>query len=71
MTAKAQDKQDSPNAFTQSAGVIHLGGIDALVRLALDQVRTDEAPVTVIGHAPRARGARGRIRALRTASANP
>jgi indolepyruvate ferredoxin oxidoreductase len=29
------------NPFTQEEGVIHLGGIDALVRLSLDQVRTD------------------------------
>jgi indolepyruvate ferredoxin oxidoreductase len=41
MTAKVHDKQDSPNAFTSEQGVIHLGGIDALVRLTLDQVRTD------------------------------
>ena len=41
MTAKVQDKQDSPNAFTREEGVIHIGGIDALVRLTLDQVRTD------------------------------
>lgn len=27
--------------FTQEEGEIHLGGIDALVRLTLDQVRTD------------------------------
>jgi indolepyruvate ferredoxin oxidoreductase len=41
MTAKVHDKQDSPNAFTAEQGAIHLGGIDALVRLTLDQVRTD------------------------------
>lgn len=29
------------NAFTQEEGHIHLGGIDAIVRLTLDQVRTD------------------------------
>jgi indolepyruvate ferredoxin oxidoreductase len=29
------------NPFMQEEGVIHLGGIDALVRLSLDQVRTD------------------------------
>ncbi|WP_418647000.1 indolepyruvate ferredoxin oxidoreductase family protein [Thauera butanivorans] len=29
------------NAFTQEEGDIHLGGIDAIVRLTLDQVRTD------------------------------
>ena len=29
------------NVFTQEEGDIHLGGIDALVRLTLDQVRTD------------------------------
>ncbi len=34
-------KQDVSNSFTQEEGVIHLGGIDALVRLTLDQVRTD------------------------------
>src|SRR5262249_53012504 len=34
-------KQDITNSFTQEEGVIHLGGIDALVRLTLDQVRTD------------------------------
>jgi indolepyruvate ferredoxin oxidoreductase len=42
MTAKVPDKQDSSNAFTQEEGVIHVGGIDALVRLTLDQVRADE-----------------------------
>jgi hypothetical protein len=31
----------SATRFTQEEGVIHLGGIDALVRLTLDQVRTD------------------------------
>jgi indolepyruvate ferredoxin oxidoreductase len=41
MTAKVHDKQDSPSVFTREAGTVHVGGIDALVRLALDQVRTD------------------------------
>jgi len=30
-----------PDPFVQEEGFIHLGGIDALVRLSLDQVRTD------------------------------
>lgn len=34
-------KPSRPNPFTQEEGFIHLGGIDALVRLSLDQVRTD------------------------------
>ena len=34
-------KKDAINQFTQEQGVIHLGGIDAIVRLTLDQVRTD------------------------------
>ena len=34
-------KQDVSNSFTQEVGVINLGGIDALVRLTLDQVRSD------------------------------
>ena len=34
-------KQDVTNSFTREEGVIHIGGIDALVRLTLDQVRTD------------------------------
>ncbi|MBS0429957.1 MAG: indolepyruvate ferredoxin oxidoreductase family protein [Proteobacteria bacterium] len=34
-------KKDRPNNFTQQEGEIHLGGIDALVRLTLDQIRTD------------------------------
>jgi len=34
-------KQDLATVFTQERGRIHLGGIDALVRLTLDQVRTD------------------------------
>ncbi len=34
-------KQDAINSFTKEEGVIHVGGIDALVRLTLDQVRTD------------------------------
>ena len=41
MTAKPPTQQDSPNAFTSEEGAIHIGGIDALVRLTLDQVRTD------------------------------
>ena len=34
-------KPARPNPFTQTEGHIHIGGIDALVRLSLDQVRTD------------------------------
>jgi indolepyruvate ferredoxin oxidoreductase len=34
-------KQDVGNALTQEEGVVHLGGIEALVRLTLDQVRAD------------------------------
>ena len=34
-------KQPPVNIFTQETGQIHLGGIDALVRLSLDQTRTD------------------------------
>ena len=34
-------KPARPNPFTQEEGHIHLGGVDALVRLSLDQVRTD------------------------------
>jgi indolepyruvate ferredoxin oxidoreductase len=34
-------KKDVVNHFTKEEGEIHLGGIDALVRLTLDQVRTD------------------------------
>ena len=34
-------KQDTRNALTQEDGVVHLGGIEALVRLTLDQVRAD------------------------------
>ncbi|WP_374260087.1 indolepyruvate ferredoxin oxidoreductase family protein [Zoogloea sp.] len=34
-------KQDLSTTFTQETGEIHLGGIDAIVRLTLDQVRTD------------------------------
>ncbi|MBL8472628.1 MAG: indolepyruvate ferredoxin oxidoreductase family protein [Rhodocyclaceae bacterium] len=41
MTAKAASKKDSPNPFTAEEGVIDIGGVDALVRLTLDQVRTD------------------------------
>jgi len=33
--------KDTASIFTQQEGTIHLGGIEALVRLALDQVRTD------------------------------
>ena len=33
--------KNTVNAFTQEEGDIHLGGIDAIVRLTLDQVRTD------------------------------
>ncbi len=36
------DKKDIPNAFTQEEGTVNMGGIDALVRLSLDQVRADE-----------------------------
>uniref|UniRef100_Q47CC4 Putative pyruvate ferredoxin/flavodoxin oxidoreductase n=1 Tax=Dechloromonas aromatica (strain RCB) TaxID=159087 RepID=Q47CC4_DECAR len=39
--ANESSKQKIVNAFTQESGDIHLGGIDALVRLTLDQVRTD------------------------------
>ena len=35
-------KKDTPNAFTQEEGTVNMGGIDALVRLTLDQVRADE-----------------------------
>ena len=35
-------KKDTPNAFTQEEGSVNMGGIDALVRLTLDQVRADE-----------------------------
>jgi indolepyruvate ferredoxin oxidoreductase len=34
-------KQDTGNSFTREEGVIHIGGIDSLVRLTLDQVRSD------------------------------
>ena len=34
-------KENTFNTFTQEEGEIHLGGIDALVRLSLGQVRTD------------------------------
>ena len=34
-------KQDLTNVFTREEGTIHLGGIDAIVRLTLDKVRTD------------------------------
>ena len=36
-------KQDITNAFKQEQGVIDIGGIDALVRLTLDQVRAEAA----------------------------
>ena len=42
MTAKVHDKQDTPNAFTLEKGTVNMGGIDALVRLVLDQSRADE-----------------------------
>jgi indolepyruvate ferredoxin oxidoreductase len=35
-------KKDAPNAFTQEEGTVNMGGIDALVRLVLDQSRADE-----------------------------
>ena len=34
-------KQNLTTVFNKESGEIHLGGIDALVRLTLDQVRTD------------------------------
>ncbi len=34
-------RNDAVNAFTKEDGVVHLGGIDALVRLTVDQVRAD------------------------------
>jgi indolepyruvate ferredoxin oxidoreductase len=34
-------KQKMVNAFTQEEGIVNLGGIDALVRLTLDQIRMD------------------------------
>ena len=34
-------KENLTNVFNQTEGDIHLGGIDALVRLSLDQVRFD------------------------------
>jgi indolepyruvate ferredoxin oxidoreductase len=34
-------KNTQENIYTQTSGTIHLGGIDALVRLSLDQIRTD------------------------------
>jgi indolepyruvate ferredoxin oxidoreductase len=42
MTAKVHDKQDTPNAFNKEEGTVNIGGIDALVRLVLDQSRADE-----------------------------
>ncbi len=41
MAAKDSSTKPVVNLFTQETGDIHLGGIDALVRLTLDQVRTD------------------------------
>ncbi|MEY4910117.1 MAG: hypothetical protein RL260_3835, partial [Pseudomonadota bacterium] len=35
-------KKETTNAFTQEEGTVNMGGIDALVRLALDQTRADE-----------------------------
>ncbi|MDR3455469.1 MAG: indolepyruvate ferredoxin oxidoreductase family protein [Rhodoferax sp.] len=34
-------KKDTPNAFAQEEGTVNMGGIDALVRLTLDQIRAD------------------------------
>ena len=34
-------KQDLSSVFTREEGSVHIGGIDAIVRLTLDQVRTD------------------------------
>ncbi|MDO9449326.1 MAG: indolepyruvate ferredoxin oxidoreductase family protein [Rugosibacter sp.] len=34
-------KQDKTTVFNQAEGAVNIGGIDALVRLTLDQVRTD------------------------------
>jgi indolepyruvate ferredoxin oxidoreductase len=34
-------KKNTTSVFTQEEGQIHLGGIDAIVRLTLDQIRTD------------------------------
>ncbi|MDY0074104.1 MAG: hypothetical protein RBR77_15835, partial [Thauera sp.] len=34
-------KQDLNKPFTAEEGIIHLGGIEALVRLTLDQIRLD------------------------------
>ena len=34
--------KENVNPFTREEGDIHLGGIDALVRLTLDQSRADE-----------------------------
>ena len=35
-------KQDTASALTKEDGVVHLGGIEAIVRLTLDQVRMDQ-----------------------------
>ena len=37
-------RHDPKALFTREEGLIHFGGIDALVRLTLDQVRTDGVP---------------------------
>ncbi|WP_208512358.1 indolepyruvate ferredoxin oxidoreductase family protein [Variovorax paradoxus] len=42
MTIKLHEKQAGGSAFMQEEGSVDMGGIDALVRLALDQVRADE-----------------------------
>lgn len=42
MTTKLNEKQAGGSAFMQEEGSVDMGGIDALVRLALDQVRADE-----------------------------
>ena len=38
----ATPKPDPGVSFTREEGVVHIGGIDALVRLTLDQVRADK-----------------------------
>ncbi|MBH1965420.1 MAG: 2-oxoacid ferredoxin oxidoreductase, partial [Comamonadaceae bacterium] len=42
MADKKSEKPNVLNNFTQEEGDINLGGIDAIVRLTLDQVRADE-----------------------------
>jgi indolepyruvate ferredoxin oxidoreductase len=37
-----KDAPNAPNPFTREEGTVNLGGIDALVRLTLDQTRADE-----------------------------